>query len=145
MDRLAKSNIAIQLVTITDTVQSVPGACRVHLVSRDPSTFRVYVFWTPWLGSQPYTWLDMTLSEDVSRDTFHLGTAKPVLPGGRLDPNGRNVNPWTVDTTLLSRYGPQQARKNREMLVSHAGNVFSKPRAKCQVLTNGELRLLPNA
>jgi hypothetical protein len=145
MDALQKSNVAIQLVNITDTVQSVPAACRVHLTSNEPRTFKVYVFWVPWLGSQPYTWLDMTLTKDVTKDAFHLGTAKPVLPGGRLDPNGRDVNPWTVDTTLLSRYGPAQARKNREVLRARGGDVFSKPGAGCQVLRNGSLRLLPNA
>jgi hypothetical protein len=144
MDALRDSNIPIQLVNITDTVQSVPAACRVRLVSRKPSTFRVYVFWVPWLGSQPYTWLDMTIGKDVSQDRFHLGTEQPVLPGGRLDPNKRDVNPYTVDTTLLSRYGPQQAKKNREVLGAHAGDVFSKPGARCQVLMNGHLRLVPN-
>jgi hypothetical protein len=144
MDALRKSNIPLQLVTITDTVQEVPAACRVRLVSKDPSTFRVYVFWIPWLGSEPYTWLDMTFTKDVSQGTFRLGTDKPVLPSGRLTPNGRNVNPYSVDATLLSRYGPAQARKNRQVLMAHAGNVFSKPGAKCQVLMNGDLRLVPN-
>lgn len=145
LDALRNTNIPIQLVNITDTLQSVPAACRVRLVSKEPSTFKVYVFWTPWLGSEPYTWLDMTFTKDVSRGRFQLGTDKPVLPGGRLDPTGRYVNPRSVDMTILSRYGPQQARKNREVLRAHAGNVFSKPGAMCQVLTNGDLRLLPNA
>ena len=144
MDALHESNVALQLVTITDTVQAVPATCRVRLLSKDPHTFRVYVFWIPWLGSSPYTWLDMTIAEDVSRDRVHLGTAKPVLPGGRLAAGGRNIDPYTVDATLLSRYGPAQDRKNRQVLMAHAGNVFSKPGAKCQVLTNGDLRLVPN-
>jgi hypothetical protein len=28
--------------------------------------------------------------------------------------------------------------------MAHGGNVFSKPGAKCQVLQNGYLRLVPN-
>jgi hypothetical protein len=67
-----------------------------------------------------------------------------LLPGGRLSSNGRSVNPRSVDTTVLSRYGPQQARKSHRILLSHGGDVFAKPGARCQVLTNGSLRLLPN-
>jgi hypothetical protein len=144
MDALQGSNISLQLVAITEQVQSVPAACRVRLVARHPSTFRVYVFWIPWLGSSPYTWLDMTITKDASQGTFHLGTSKPVLPGGRLTPNGRSVDPWSLDTTLLSHYGPEQAKKNREVLLAKGGNVFSKPGARCQVLMNGGLRLVPN-
>ena len=145
MDDLQGSNVARQLVSITETVQAVPAACRVHLVSSDPSTFRVYVFWVPWLASQTYTWLDMTITKDaVSKGRFLLGTAKPVLPGGRLTPDGHSVNPFSLDTTLLTMYGPEQARKSHRVLVEHAGNAFSNPGAKCQVLRNGSLRLVPN-
>jgi hypothetical protein len=49
-----------------------------------------------------------------------------------------------VDTTVLSRYGPQQARKSHKTLVAHGGDAFAKPGATCQLLTNGSLRLLPN-
>ena len=73
-----------------------------------------------------------------------MGTAKPVLPGGLLTANGRSVDPFSQDTTILSRYGRQQAKKNREVLMAHAGNAFEKPGARCQVLTNGDLRLVPN-
>src|SRR4051794_32338933 len=72
MDALQKSNISAQLVNITDTLQAVPAACRVHLTSKEPRTFKVYVFWIPWLGSEPYTWLDMTLTKDASKESFHL-------------------------------------------------------------------------
>jgi hypothetical protein len=47
--------------------------------------------------------------------------------------------------TPLSKYGPAQDKKNQEVLMAHAGNVFEKPTSKCQVLMNGYLRLLPNA
>ncbi len=67
-----------------------------------------------------------------------------MLPGGRLTPNGQNVDPWSLDTTLLSRYGPEQAKKNRQVLMAHAGKAFSKPGAGCRLLTNGTLRLVPN-
>jgi len=142
---LQGSNITRQLLNITETLQSIPSACRVHLVSRDPSTFRVYVFWIPWLGSESYTWLDMTITKEGSKGTFRLGTEKPVLPGGRLLNDGRSIDPYSIDTNLLSRYGPQQARKNREVLRAHAGDTFAKPGASCQLLKNGSLRLLPNA
>ena len=144
MDALHGSNIPLQLLAISTGVQEAPAACRVHLLSSHPTTFKVYLFWIPYLGGEDYTWLDMTITKNPSRDTFHLGTAHPVLPSGQLSANGRSVVPFTVDTTLLSRYGPQQARKSHQLLVAHAGNAFSKPGASCQVLMNGDLRLLPN-
>ena len=144
LEALHGSNVALQLVTTTKIVESIPAACRVHLLSKSPATFRIYVFWIPWLGSQAYTWLDMKVTKDPAQDTFAMGTAKPVLPGGLLTANGRSVDPFSQDTTLLSRYGPQQAKRNQEVLMAHAGNAFEKPGARCQVLTNGDLRLVPN-
>lgn len=145
MDGLQSSNISLQLVTITRWVQNVPAACRIHLLSRNPNTYRVYVFWIPWLAAEPYVWLDMKVTNDPRTSTFHLGTSEPVLlPGGRLSANGRTVNPRSVDTTLLSRYGAQQARKSQKTLIAHGGDVFTKPGARCQVLMNGSLTLLPN-
>jgi hypothetical protein len=145
MDELQNSNISLQLVTITRWVQNVPAACRIHLVSRNPNTYKVYVFWIPYLAAEPYVWLKMKVTNNPRTSTFHLGTSEPVLlPGGRLSANGRTVNPRSVDTTLLSRYGSQQARKSHKTLVAHGGDVFAKPGAMCQLLTNGSLRLLPN-
>lgn len=144
MDGLQDSNISLQLVTITTRwVQSVPAACRIRLVSRNPSTFEAYIFWIPWLAAEPYIWLNMRVSNDPRTSTFSLGTSQPVLPGGRLKPDGRAVNRLSVDTTMLSRYGPEQARKSHEILVAHGGDVFAKPGAMCQVLKNGSIRLLP--
>ena len=119
LDELQNSNISLQLVTITRWVQSVPAACRIRLVSRNPNTYKVYVFWIPYLAAEPYVWLNMKVTNDPRTSTFHLGTSEPVLlPGGRLSANGRSVNPLSVDTTLLSRYGAQQARKSQETLRS---------------------------
>ena len=129
MDSLQNSNISLQLVTITRWVQSPPAACRIRLVSRNPSTFKVYVFWIPWLAAAPYVWLNMKVTDDPRTSTFHLGTAQPVLPGGRLNRDGRTINRASVDTTLLSRYGAQQARKSRQILVANGGDVFAKPGA----------------
>jgi hypothetical protein len=144
VDSLQNSNISRQLVTVTQWVQSVPAACRIRLASRNPNTFKVYVFWIPWLAATPYIWLNMNLTDDPRTSTFHLGTAQPVLPGGRLNRDGQTVNRASVDTTLLSRYGPEQARKSRQILVAHGGDVFAKPSARCQVLQNGSIRLLPS-
>lgn len=143
VDALQNSNISLQLVTITRWVQSAPAACRIRLVSRNPSTFEVYIFWIPWLAAAPYVWLDMNVTDDPHTSTFHLGTSQPVLPGGRLSRDGKTINRGSVDTTLLSRYGPLQARKSRQILVAHGGDVFAKPGARCQLLQNGSLRLLP--
>ena len=144
LDGLQNSNISLQLVSITKWVQSVPAACQVGLVSRSPTEFQVYVFWVPWLAAEPYAWLNMNLTSDPRTSTFHLGTVEPVLSGGRLEKNGRKISPGSIDTTLLSRYGPQQARRGRAILAAHAGGVFAKPSARCQVLQDGSLRLLPN-
>ena len=145
LDELQGSNIPLQLVAITRWVQKVPAACRVRLVSRKPETYKVYVFWIPYLAAEPYVWLNMKVTDDPQTSTFHLGTSEPVLlPGGRLSSNGQSVNPRSVDTTVLSRYGPAQAKKSRRTLVAHGGDVFAEPGAPCQLLSNGSLRLLPN-
>jgi hypothetical protein len=145
LDGLQNSNIPLQLTTITKWVQKVPATCRIHLVSKNPSAYEIYVFWIPYLAAEPYVWLNMKVTNNPRTSTFHLGTSDPVLlPGGRLNSTGRSVNQRSVDTTVLSRYGAQQDRKNHKTLVVHGGDVFAKPSAKCQLLTNGSLRLLPN-
>jgi hypothetical protein len=145
LNELQASNIPGQLVTITRWVQEVPAACRVHLVSRKPEAYEVYLFWIPYLAAEPYVWINMKVTGDERTSTFRLGTSDPVLlPGGRLNSNGRSINQRSVDTTVLSRYGPQQDRKNHRTLIAHGGDVFAKPGASCQLLTNGTLRLLPN-
>jgi hypothetical protein len=144
LNTLHGSNIAAQLVGISETVQELPAACRVHLVSGNPTTLKVYVFWIPYTGGNNYTWLNMMLTPRSSDDRFHLGAAHPVLPGGTLDPNGQGVNPYSVDTTVLSAYGRQQRIRNHAVLIAHAGDTLSAPGANCQVLRNGDLRLVPN-
>jgi hypothetical protein len=144
MDAMQKSNISLQLVSITRWVQSAPAACRVRLVSRNPNTYKVYVFWIPWLAAAPYVWVNMNITGDPRMGTFHLDTAQPVLPGGRLNRDGRTINRGSVDTTLLSRYGPPQAKKSQQLLRAKGGDVFAKPGASCQLLKNGSLRLLPS-
>ena len=144
LDTLTGTNVALQIVTTTKIVESTPAVCRIRVISRNPVTVQVYVFWIPWLGSEAYTWLDLKLTKDKTQDSLHMGTAKPVLPGGLLTANGRSVDPYSQDTTLLSRYGPQQVKRNHAVLMAHAGDVFAKPGARCQALTNGSLRLVPN-
>jgi hypothetical protein len=58
LDELQNSNISLQLVAITRWVQNVPAACRIHLESRNPNTYKVYVFWIPYLAAEPYVWLN---------------------------------------------------------------------------------------
>jgi len=143
MDALQSSNIPLQLVTISRWVQGAPATCRVRVVSQTPGTYQVYLFWVPWLAAEPYVWLNLKVTGNPRTSTAQLGTAQPVLPGGRLKPNGQTINRTSVDTTLLSLYGPQQAKKGRELQAAHAGGAFAKPGATCQVLKNGSLRLLP--
>ncbi len=140
MDALQASNISRQLLTLSNTAGRAPAACRVRLQSKNPATFEVYVFWIPYVGPLSYTWLNMRIEENVAEDKFHLGSAE-VLPkanrGGTGAALGANYEP-------LSTGGARQMRQNHAVLMAHAGNVFSKPGANCQVLMNGYLRLLPN-
>src|SRR5262245_27872941 len=103
------------------------------------------MFWIPWLAAAPYVWVDLHLTGDPQTSTFHLGTSQPVLPGGPLRRDGKTINRGSVDTTLLSRYGPEQAKKSHDILVARGGNVFQKPGARCQLRKNGSLRVLPSA
>jgi hypothetical protein len=144
MDVLQDTNIPRQLINFTSTAGLAPATCRVHVQSRDPHTFRLYIFWIPYLGAQSYIWLNATIAPDKARDRFHVETEAPVLPGGTLTPDRKDIIPGSADyDTPLALYGPQQVEKNRQVLRAHAGNVFAKPRAKCQVLQNGYLRLVP--
>jgi len=142
LNRLQNSNISFQLVSISKWVQGTPAACRVHLVNAN--TFKVYVFWVPWLEAEPYVWLNMNVTNDPRTSSFHLGTSETVLPSGRVSRNGQTIAPGSIDTTLLSQGGAAQAAKGRHILKAHAGDVFTNPGARCQVLQNGALRLLPN-
>jgi hypothetical protein len=143
-DALHTSNIPTQLLNLSATAGRVPAACRVHLASKNPSTFNVYIFWIPYVGPQSYTWLNMQITKDANRDKFHLGSAPAVLPGGVQLPGGQMVVAPLADyDTPLSKYGPQQDRRNRQFLLAHAGQTFQKPGARCQILRNGYLQLLP--
>jgi hypothetical protein len=123
MNALQQSNIPVQLVGLSTVAGLAPAACRVHLVSRHPSTFRVYVFWVPFDRRRPYSWLDLTITPDRALDAFHLGTARPV------------------DAAASSRAA--RARIDRGVLLAHSASTFTKPGADCQVLMNGYLKLLP--
>jgi hypothetical protein len=144
MDALHTSNIPTQLVNLTATAGLPPAACRVHLVSKNPNTYQVYVFWIPYIGPQSYTWINMSITQDANQDKFHLGTAPTVLPGGVAIGGGNEAAPPLADyNTPLSKYGPKQDAKNQQVLMAHAGQAFQKPGGRCQVLMNGYLRLLP--
>jgi hypothetical protein len=142
-DALEGSNIPMQILAETATAGQIPAACRVHLVAKD--TFKVYLFWVPYVGPSSYAWLDMTITRDASQDKFHLGTAPSVLPGG-LGVGGLEapVAGYIDYDRPLSKLGKQQAAVNRQALLDHAGDIFTKPGAPCEVLMNGYLRLLPN-
>jgi hypothetical protein len=145
LDGLQDSNISLQLLAMTQWTQNLPAACRIRQVSKEPVAYEAYVFWIPWLAEAPYVWLNMKLTGDPKTSTFDLGTAEPILPGGRLNQDGRTIRPGSADTTLLERYGAQQERKSQALLREHAGTTLQKPGADCQVLKNGALRLLPAA
>ena len=145
LDVLQDSNISTQLLNLTLQVQNVPAACQIREVPEQPGTYNVYVFWIPWLAVEPYAWVTMTLTGDPHTSTFQLETTEPILPGGRLNKDGQTINRASIDTTLLSRYGADQAKKSQQMLREHGGDVFTMPSAKCQLLKNGSLRLLPSA
>ena len=144
LDALQGSNIALQITTVTTWVQNLPSTCRVRVAAEEPRSYDVYLFWTPWLAAQPYVWLTMRIpAGEPAKGDYSLGTADPVLPGGKLNADGRTINPASVDTTLLSRYGAEQAAKGKALMLEHAGDALKEPGAGCQVLKNGGLRLLP--
>jgi hypothetical protein len=144
MNSLQTSNIPTTILNMTSTAGQIPAACHIHMISRNPSRFKVYIFWIPYVGPSSYSWLDMTITKDANQDTFHLATAPSVLPGGLglggLAPPVPGYNEYDLPLSKLSG----QAAINKKVLMQHAGNVFSKPDAPCQVLKNGFLRLLPN-
>lgn len=133
LDGLRASNIPTQLLKLTTVAGSIP-TCRVHLASTSPSTFDVYLFWTPYDRGYTYAWLTMTLGESAAKDRFHLGTA-PVsksAAAGSAAPAARLVGK-----------SASERRQDHQALLAHAGNVFAKPAGRCQLLMNGYLRLLP--
>jgi hypothetical protein len=146
MDALQGSNIPTQILSLTSTAGQVPAACRVHLASNKPMAFKVYLFWIPYVGPSSYSWLDMTITKDASQDTFHFASDPSILPGGIG--LGGNVAPVAgyqgYDHPLTYSLGSSYKRITQGVLKAHAGNVFSKPGAPCQVLMNGLLRMLPN-
>jgi len=123
MNALQKSNLPIQLVSLTTVAGVSPAACRVRLVSKTPRTYRVYVFWAPHERSRPYSWLDMTITGDPTEDEFHLGTSPPTLEEGSAEAT---------------------AAADRRAMLAHSGGVFAKPGGRCRVLMNGYLELLPS-
>jgi hypothetical protein len=146
MTDLQSSSIPVLLVDESATAGRAPAACEVHRQSTSPDTFQIYVFWIPFIGPQSYAWVTMTVGSDSSRDTFHLGTAPALLPGGAQQANGAAVIPPLADyDTPLADYGSRQAAISRHMLSEHAGNAFARPTAKCEVLMNGYLRLKPGS
>ena len=140
------TNIALQLTTISTWVQNVPSTCRVRQAADDPRAYNVYVFWTPWLAAAPYVWLNMRIpAADPRSGSYSLGTADPVLAGGKLNPDGRTINPASVDTTILSRYGEEQARRGKALMTEHAGETLQPDGQDCRVLKNGALQLVEPA
>jgi hypothetical protein len=128
LNTLRPSNIPLQLVNLTLVAGAIP-VCRVHLQSRSPRTYQVYVFWKPYDRAHTYIWLTMTLSKNASKDRFHLGTAPGTGSAG--------------STAAAPPSSAKQRELDREVLLAHAGNVFAKPGARCQLLMNGYLKLLP--
>jgi hypothetical protein len=139
-------NIPLQILSATSTAGKIPAACRVHLISRHPATFKVYVFWIPYVGPQAYTWFDMTVTKDASTDKFYYGTEQSELPGGQGLGGHAAPLPGEIeyDRPLKYSLGPRYTSVTQGHLHKHAGNAFEKPGAACYALKNGSLRLVPN-
>ena len=115
--------------TITKIVESIPSACRVHLVSKRPGDVP---------GLRVLDSVARLAAVHVARHDGHQGSGAGHVPPGdgearasRRAADGERAERRSLleDTTLLSRYGPQQAKKNQEVLMAHAGNAFEKPGA----------------
>ena len=102
-------------ISLTDA--AVPTTCVVHIETRKPLTFRVFLSWIPSAeaiggGSvRAYAWLDAVMSPGgLSKEhAFHQGN----------------------ELTLAG-------------LKAHYRDVFSKPVEKCLVLQNQQFGLLPS-
>lgn len=142
LNALQTSNIPTTILNLTSTAGRIPAACNVHLLSS--TTFKVYLFWVPYIGPSAYSWLDMTITKDPTQDKFHYATAPAVLPSGIGLGGAEAPVAGYIDYDLPLAKLSGQAAVNKKVLLAHAGNVYSKPDTPCQVLKNGYLRLLPN-
>jgi hypothetical protein len=88
----------------------------------------------------------MTIMKDASQDKFHVGTSPSELAAGLgLGGNQAPVPGFQdYDTPLKKSLGARYTSITQKELKAHAGNAFSKPTGRCQVLMNGFLRLLPS-
>jgi hypothetical protein len=118
LDSLEATSVPTTLVQTTGIAAAAPDVCQIRIQSRKPTTFELFLFWTPAKISDPvrgagdpgYTWFEATLSAHVVEDTFHIGHVEAKLPRTKI-------------------------------LRAHADSVFSKPSKPCELLTNGYLRL----
>jgi hypothetical protein len=119
LDTLRQTSIPVALVSFTATARTAPAVCRIHLNSTTPRTFKLFLFWEPFINPEvtkeaikaTYTWFDATIGQQVLQDTFSLGHAKPHV-------------------------------SKAQVLKEHVGSAFAKPSKRCQVLANGYLSLV---
>ena len=69
--------------------------------SRNPDTFKVYVFWVPWLAAEPYIWLNMDLRNDPARHV--LARDDPAGPPRRQADQERTNGESTIGRHHVAR------------------------------------------
>ena len=110
---LEQTNVPTTLVVLTNTAGTVPTVCRVHMESKQPRRFGLFILWRPskrvFRGT--YTWFRASLTPDVKSDRFRSGYV-PV-EGGEAG-----------------------------VVKSNAGDILSRPSESCEILMNGDVRLL---
>jgi hypothetical protein len=116
LDSLQQTSIPTTLVVFTNTAGTVPVACRIHLESKNPPRYTLFILWRPSMRAVggTYTWFRATLGRDAAQDTFASG------------------------------YVPRRVRQSR-VLSSQRRDAFARPNEPCEILMNGYLRLLSRA
>ena len=114
LDTLEYTSIPSAVLQISDE-SHVPNSCTVHLQSKSPTTFRVFLTWIPRntdiANGDSYTWLEAIVSPTGEKPVFHMGNIPSDVPH---------------DVAM-------------RQLESHYGTAMQLPYEKCEVLANGDL------
>jgi hypothetical protein len=113
LDTLQSTSVSTMIVQLSATNQ-IPAVCLVHLESRDPQTFRVFIAWEPRGNFKQadtgnnYSWLTILLSS-----------------------SGLKGNNWHLDNS-----------PTKGALVAAYGDATTKPVDRCEILAAGGVRVL---
>jgi hypothetical protein len=110
---LEHTNIATTLVDLTNTAGTVPAYCRIHATAGGAKRFDLFILWRP--------------SKRTSRGTYIWFRA--------------TLANQVAQDTFRSGYEPLSTGL-AGVLHSQAGDAFTRPSESCEILMNGDVRLL---